>query len=374
MLLNSQWLTAKLQGFLFLVTTTLVGFGASPVAAQSPEEATVVAAQSVVRELVAIPMQGIPRSLLANAEAVAVIPGVIKGSFIIGARHGNGVLLLRSPNGAWYAPAFLSLTGGNVGWQVGLQSTDVILVFKSKRSVENILRGKLTLGADAAIAAGPVGREAAVATDARLGAEIYSYSRSRGVFLGVSIDGSVLRLDPMAYAAFYRSPGPGLPVVVPPSAIALTQEITNYCGATDAGQNPGQNPGTAPLTTVTPAENAPAMISTPAPLPNRADALRSQLADHAPALYGLLNQQWQTYLALPSGVFVGTEPPTPESIKAALANFDAVDTNPQYRALADLPQFEAMHALLRQYVAARETQSPQLNLPPPPAMQSVVPN
>ena len=361
---------AKRSGLSLIMATVLVGLGTATAAAQSPEEMTVVDAQSVVRELVAIPMQGIPRSLLANAEAVAVIPGVIKGSFIIGARHGNGVLLMRSPNGAWYAPAFLTLTGGNIGWQVGLQSTDVILVFKSKRSVENILRGKLTLGADAAIAAGPVGREAAVATDARLGAEIYSYSRSRGVFLGVSIDGSVLRLDPMAYAAYYRSPGPGLPAVVPPSAIALTQEITNYCGATDATQPAN----TTPLTNVTPVNNPPATISMPAQLPSPIDSLRTQLADHAPALYGLLTPQWQSYLALPSGVFVGTEHPTSESIKAALANFDAVDRDPQYRALADLPQFEAMHALLRQYVSARDAQSPQLSLPPPPAMQSVVPN
>ena len=94
---------------------------------------------------------------------------------------GRGVLFLRDANGAWHAPVFIALTGGNVGWQVGVQSSDIILVFKTAKSVQGIVSGKLTLGADAAAAAGPVGRQAAAATDGRLQAEIYSYSRSRGI-------------------------------------------------------------------------------------------------------------------------------------------------------------------------------------------------
>ena len=199
--------------------------------AQSPEEGTVQAAGVVLNETMASAGHQLPQAMLADAYGVAIIPNVIKGSFIVGARHGRGLLFIREENGIWRAPVFITLTGGNIGWQVGLQSSDIILVFKTPKSVEGVLSGRLTLGADAAVAAGPVGRQAAAATDERFQAEIYAYSRSRGLFAGVSIDGSVLRMDQFATSAYYRSPAPGQPVIVPPSAQQLTQTIVAYASA-----------------------------------------------------------------------------------------------------------------------------------------------
>jgi lipid-binding SYLF domain-containing protein len=109
---------------------------------------------AVLEQLVSIPEKGIPPALLSNAGGIAIIPGVIKAGFILGGRYGTGVLLLHEKGGGWSNPVFISLTGGSVGWQIGVESIDIILVFKSKRSIESILKGKFTLGADASVAAG----------------------------------------------------------------------------------------------------------------------------------------------------------------------------------------------------------------------------
>jgi lipid-binding SYLF domain-containing protein len=180
----------------------LMAFTSTGLAAGANEAAKVNEATEVIKEITAIPEEGIPPSLLANAYAVAVIPAVIKVGLVIGGRHGTGILVVRQDSG-WSNPTFVSLTGGSVGWQIGAQSTDVILVFKSQKSVDGIVKGKFTLGADAAVAAGPVGRRAEAATDAQLKAEIYSYSRSRGLFAGVSLEGSALQIDRDANEAFY---------------------------------------------------------------------------------------------------------------------------------------------------------------------------
>jgi lipid-binding SYLF domain-containing protein len=157
----------------------------------------------VLKAIEAIPEKGIPPALLGNANGIAIIPNVIKAGFILGGRYGTGVLLVRNSDGSWSNPAFVSITGGSVGWQIGVQGIDIILVFKSSRSIEHIMTGKFTLGADASIAAGPVGREASAATDVQLKSEIYSYSRSRGLFAGISLAGAVLHVDEDADGNFY---------------------------------------------------------------------------------------------------------------------------------------------------------------------------
>jgi lipid-binding SYLF domain-containing protein len=157
----------------------------------------------VIREFTRIPEQGIPDSLLRNAYGVAVIPGTIKAGFMIGGRYGKGVLVVRQDDGNWSNPSFVTLGGGSLGWQIGAQSTDIVLVFKDRRSVDNIFNGKLTLGGDASVAAGPVGRQTSAATDQVLTAEIYSYSRNRGLFAGVSLEGSWLGMDKRANENFY---------------------------------------------------------------------------------------------------------------------------------------------------------------------------
>lgn len=171
--------------------------------AASREEEKIAAATDVVDQLSRIPEQAIPPSLLARAYAIAVIPNVGKGAFILGYQRGKGVLVVRRDDNTWSNPSFIKINSGSFGWQWGGQSSDIILVFKTRQGVENIQKGKLTLGADAAVAAGPVGRRTAAATDIEFKAEVYSYSRSRGLFAGVALEGSALTIDAKANAAYY---------------------------------------------------------------------------------------------------------------------------------------------------------------------------
>lgn len=157
----------------------------------------------VLKEIMQAPDKAIPHDLLQNAYAIAVIPDVIKAGFVIGGRHGEGLISVKTREGTWSNPSFISLTGGSVGFQAGVSSTDVVLVFRTQRGVDSIVHGKFTLGADASAAAGPVGRTAQASTDAQLKAEIYSYSRSRGLFAGVALDGSALSIDHDANQAVY---------------------------------------------------------------------------------------------------------------------------------------------------------------------------
>jgi lipid-binding SYLF domain-containing protein len=152
-------------------------------------------ARAVLSNVMYMPENRIPFQLLERAEAIAVIPGVIKAGFIIGGQRGKGLLSVRQADGSWSLPVYLKFAGGSVGFQAGVQSTDVVLVFTAERSINRILDGTFTLGADAAVAAGPVGRQTGASTDHRLDAEIYSYSRSRGLFAGISLDGSVMDID-----------------------------------------------------------------------------------------------------------------------------------------------------------------------------------
>jgi lipid-binding SYLF domain-containing protein len=173
--------------------------------AQGEGAATVDAATEVLQALSGLSVKGIPPALMQDARGVAVLPNVVKAGFVVGGRYGRGVVLVRGPEGGWSNPLFVTLAGGGVGWQAGIQSTDLVLVFKTRTSLDRILRGKgkLTLGADAGVAAGPVGRQAEAGTDAQLKAEIYSYSRSRGLFAGVSLEGAALLADTDANEGFY---------------------------------------------------------------------------------------------------------------------------------------------------------------------------
>lgn len=180
---------------LFLIPLLLAALLPAGAVAGAKQLAKIEDSIAVINDIMRIPDEGMPESLLRNSYAIAIVPNVIKVGFIVGGRRGRGVLLVRTPSGAWSNPSFVTLTGGSLGFQIGAQSTDVILVFKSQRSVDGIVRGKFTLGADAAVAAGPVGRRGEAATDAQLKAEIYSYSRSRGLFAGVSLEGSAIEID-----------------------------------------------------------------------------------------------------------------------------------------------------------------------------------
>ena len=167
------------------------------------EDEKLTQAVAVLDRLMLIPEQSIPEAMLRDAHAVAVVPNVFKAALVFGGRRGTGLISVRRADGTWSHPSFMALTGGSFGFQAGLQSSDVILVFRTQRGVDNIIRGKFTLGADASVAAGPVGRNAQAATDEQLKAEIYAWSRARGLFAGVALDGAVLNIDHDANAALY---------------------------------------------------------------------------------------------------------------------------------------------------------------------------
>jgi lipid-binding SYLF domain-containing protein len=188
---------------IFLLSLIIAGSMATAGAATKLDR-KVAAATEVIEQLSRIPEQGIPPSLLNSAYAVAVVPNVIEAGFVFGGSYGEGILVVRRPDGRWSNPTFIHMGSGSFGWQIGAQSSDIILVFKTRRGVDNIERGKLTLGGDIAVAAGPVGRQASASTDLLLKAEIYSYSRSRGLFGGISLQGSVIRIDNKANYAYYQ--------------------------------------------------------------------------------------------------------------------------------------------------------------------------
>jgi lipid-binding SYLF domain-containing protein len=148
--------------------------------------------------------KSVPRSILEKAEAIAVFPSLMKGGFVVGGQFGRGVISVRDPQtGAWSSPAFLTVTGGSFGLQIGAQAVDLILVVQNRRGLEQLLQNQFSIGADASVAAGPVGREATAATDIQMRAQILSYSRTRGVFAGISLNGSTIRQDRDANARFY---------------------------------------------------------------------------------------------------------------------------------------------------------------------------
>ena len=170
------------------------------------EEARLLVATQVLEDTQSMPDGAIPDWLLQRAQGIAIMPAVIKVGLGVGGRGGAGVLTVRDSQGRWSDPVFVRLFGGSFGWQAGLEESDIILVFTTRRSVEGVTGGKLTLGADASVAVGPVGRQVSGATDIG-GAEVYSYSRSKGLFAGIAIDGTVISMNNAANASYYQRPG-----------------------------------------------------------------------------------------------------------------------------------------------------------------------
>jgi lipid-binding SYLF domain-containing protein len=177
----------------------------APLFAANKEQQRLHNAGVVMREIMNTP-ENIPQEVLEKAECVIVFPSVLKAAFVIGASYGRGAMVCRtgkSFRGPWGAPAMFALEGGGVGFQIGGQATDLVLLVMNDRGASSILNSKVKLGADASVAAGPVGRDAAANTDAYMRAEILSYSRSRGLFAGISLEGSTLRPDDDATADVY---------------------------------------------------------------------------------------------------------------------------------------------------------------------------
>ncbi|MFN7626397.1 MAG: lipid-binding SYLF domain-containing protein [Pirellula sp.] len=343
---RQPFLTVRRSFAVYIAGAIFALFTTNDAQAQMRPDEVIAQSAQLLDETMAQAIARVPQSLVENASGVAIIPNGVKGSLIVGARHGKGVLLVKEPNGTWHAPVFVSLTGGNIGWQVGVQSSDIILVFKTPRSIQGILNGKLTLGADAAAAAGPVGREGAVATDGQLQAEIYTYSRSRGLFAGVSIDGSVLQVDRMTTGQYYQITATNQTPTVPPAAQKLTETVARYAATIAAG--------TAPPTS---AQQVGATES---------EVVRGQLVQLAPKLFDILDDQWKQFLGLPASMFLGGPPPDAETIKAIVARYDSVARDPRFNSLSSRPEFQSVYGLLKHYQASLAPTSSAIQLPPPP--------
>src|ERR1700683_1385768 len=189
-------------------------------------------AAQVFKEIMNTPDQGIPSNLLESAKCIAIIPGDKKFAFIFGGSYGRGLATCRTQHG-WSAPMFVAIDGGSVGYQIGGSSTDLVMLFMNDHALQSLMSDKFKLGADASVAAGPVGRNAAAGTDLKLNAEILSYSRSKGVFVGVSLDGAVVKADKSGDRAMYgddvnRHEILSGQVAVPESAQTLLDEIGGY--------------------------------------------------------------------------------------------------------------------------------------------------
>ncbi len=218
--------------------TMMFGFfllSGGPASASVSTDAKVQASIAVLEEMMSIPENAIPPFLLQQAHAIAIFPDMLKGGFLLAGNYGLGIVVEKDQYGKWGNPVFFHIVGASFGFQAGVQSTDGVLIFKSIRSVQKLYEGRITLGADASIAIGPVGRQANADTDILLRSEILSYSRSRGLFGGVSFEGAVLQMDYGATSDFYNQPGllpsqilhdPG--INVPPVARKLDEVLDWY--------------------------------------------------------------------------------------------------------------------------------------------------
>lgn len=329
------------------VNAQFLGQPAAVVGQPPAAEPVVIDATNVIAQSANMPGGGIPRSLVADAQAIAIVPNMVRGAFVVGLQHGKGVILIRDAQGAWQPPRMIQINGGSIGYQIGVQATDLILVFRTQQSVANLLSRTIKIGVDASAAAGPVGRAASAATDLPLRAEILSYSRARGAFVGVSIDGSSISLDPSAEAGYYQQPG-----AVPASAGQLIQVVTAYAAA---------DPAAAPS-----AGAAPPVAAAPPNAPNELEAARQQLDAASRQLAAILDDNWKRYLALPPDVYLPNQTPNPQTIQQAGARYEDIARRPEYASLVARPEFQETRRLLWRLNELQQSRTPTLQLPPPP--------
>ena len=223
-----------MRGGFIALTLVLAGASAAAAAPSKGEARKVREAATVIRELRSAPDSGIPESIWDRARCVAVMPGVKKAAFVVGGEFGKGVVSCRTSDG-WSAPVFLSLEKGSFGAQIGAESTDVVLLVMNERGIERLLQDKVTLGADASLAAGPVGRSGTAATDAQLTAEVLSYSRSRGLFAGIDLSGGVLRPDKSANTGFYGHDVPDRAILLGKERVATPPVARSLLSALNGG-------------------------------------------------------------------------------------------------------------------------------------------
>src|SRR5689334_24399368 len=266
---------------LLLFAALLCGYAAAETAAGRVESAA-----TVLNEIMATPDKGIPEEILGSAKCLAVVPSLLKGGFVVGAMHGRGMATCRTATG-WSAPAPLTTTGGSVGLQIGGQSVDLVMVVMNDRGMQALLTNKFKLGADASVAAGPVGRHTEGSTDWKLRAEVLTYSRARGLFAGISFNGAVIKQDEDATGELYGRQVDFKTIltgsVQPPQSAEKFLAAVKRAAGTDVAPSinasnpppssrpaaPVNPPAATPTPTPTPAtETAPATEATPSPTPS----------------------------------------------------------------------------------------------------------
>ncbi len=265
-------LLASLAGVLFALATVAAH-------AQALEEGRLLLATQVLSDLKGTRDQGIPQWLLQRAYGIAVIPGLTKVAFFFGARRGHGVLVVRKGDGRFSSPVFITLTGGSFGFQWGVQKTDLVLVFTSRKGVRGLSGGKVTLGASASVAAGPVGRQASAATVQTFNAAVYSYSHNKGLFAGVALGGSELTVDSGANEDFYHQPHVHASQIMNGSISSSNAAAIRFLDALDVAAGMSSEPGSS----VTPAATAqPAAAPAPASPAAQAYPLQDSSSSNPP--------------------------------------------------------------------------------------------
>jgi lipid-binding SYLF domain-containing protein len=208
--------------------------GAAPMYGAETSANRLQTSNDVLGEIMGAPDKGIPQELLEKSHCIVIVPGLKKGAFIFGGKYGRGYILCRQSSGkGWSAPAGVTVEGGSFGFQIGGEETDAVMLVMTQRGAEKLLSSKFTLGADASVAAGPVGRTSSADTDLKLHAEILTYSRSRGVFAGISLNGATLRPDKESNNELYRNKRTNQEIVMgkttpPEAAAALRSSLTKY--------------------------------------------------------------------------------------------------------------------------------------------------
>lgn len=284
------------------IAVILLAFGmAAPATAAVSEDERARNALRVLNEIQAIPESGIPDVMFDQAKAIVIVPDTLKIGLVFGGRRGHGLVSIKTPEGTWSNPSFVKLTGASIGFQAGVQSSDVVLVFTSQRGLDSIVNGKLTLGADASVAAGPVGRTAGLATDGGLKAEIWSWSRARGLFAGVALDGAVLSIDDAANQTVYGNGTTPRMIFegrsgqrASDAVVGFRDQLEEASAVARTARHREQAPAAAPRTATTPVETAqaaqnehanaePARASTGAPLNAPLNAPRDESASNREA-------------------------------------------------------------------------------------------
>ena len=351
-----------------LLPVIVLAFVAARVDAQvlgPPTAANQIAvdATDVLAQSVAMP-SGLPQKMLTEAQGVIIVPNMVRGAFVVGVQHGRGVLVARGPDGAWQAPRMMQITGGSLGYQIGVQSTDLILILRTPQSVANVMRGNFKVGVDASAAAGPVGRQAAAATDLSLRAEILSYSRARGAFVGASIDGSSISMDPATDAMYYQPPG-----TVPASATQLVQLLATL---STGGVPTVPPPGPAVVVAAAPVPQGPpsgppAPPAVPVPQqPTDVETARQQLDAASRELAANLDDKWKQYLALPAELYIPNHSPSIQQIEQAIGRYESISNQPQYSGLTGQPAFQATLKGLWRLGELQQGSQKKMTLPAPP--------